>query len=146
PIAYVALRQLIALKYPPLNIELFGLNAFLLSILVPVAVTKIYFNSISKGIMIFALNFALSFVRLKAAIAALLNKSPIIGWIKGDMHDVSGNLVLALKSARTELAFSIVIFASSVLAFLSYNFSGAMWLVWYGILYSSTFFFFYKYG
>ncbi|MEM0147385.1 MAG: glycosyltransferase, partial [Candidatus Micrarchaeaceae archaeon] len=45
PIAYVAVRQLIEFKYPPFNIELFGLNAFLLSILVPIAITKIYFNS-----------------------------------------------------------------------------------------------------
>ncbi|MGC8676116.1 MAG: glycosyltransferase [Candidatus Micrarchaeia archaeon] len=146
PIAYVAVRQLLALKYPPLNIELFGLNAFLLSILVPVAITKIYFNSISKGLMIFALNFALSFIRLKAAVAALLNKSPVAGWIKGDVRHISGNIALALKNAKVELTFATAIFASSVFALINYNFSGAMWLLWYGILYSSTFFFFYKYG
>jgi len=146
PVAYIAVRQIMELKYPTLNVELFGLNAFLLSILVPIAITKIYFNSISKGVMIFVLNFALAFVRLRAALAAIFKAPPIAGWIKGDRRGLAGNWLLAMKSSIAEMVFAAMLFASSAFAFLMYNFSGAMWLVWYGILYSSTFVFFFKYG
>jgi hypothetical protein len=41
--------------------------AFALSFLTPAILTKIYFNSFSKGFMIFVLNFSLAVVRTKAA-------------------------------------------------------------------------------
>ncbi|MGC8628935.1 MAG: glycosyltransferase [Candidatus Micrarchaeia archaeon] len=145
PVAYIAAKQLLSFKYPSFNIELFGLNAFLLSILVPIAITKLYFNSVSKGIMIFALNFALAFVRLRAAIAALFNARPTAGWIKGGTL-LSKNIMRSFKNAYLELVFSAGLFASSAFAFMSYNLSGGLWLLWYGLLYGSTFLFFYLYG
>ncbi len=144
PITYATLSELAHFEMPPLNFELFGLNAFLLSILVPIAITKLYFNSISKGFMIFVLNFALAFIRLKAAFAALLNRSPVTGWVKG--MTLRGRLLAALKNSVLEVAFSIVLFIAGAFAVLTANITGALWLVWYSFLYSSTFIFFYRYG
>ncbi len=144
PITYETISQLVHFKLPSLNFELFGLNAFLLSILVPIAITKLYFNSISKGFMIFVLNFALAFVRLKAAIAAVFNLSPVTGWVKG--ITLRGRFLAALKNSLLEVLFSIVLFIAGVFAILTANLTGALWLLWYGFLYSSTFIFFYRYG
>ncbi len=146
PVAYMTIKKLVEFQYPSFNIELFGLNAFLLSILVPIAITKLYFNSISKGIMIFAMNFALAFVRLRAAIAALFKLKPTAGWIKGDGHNLSGNFLMSLRNSALELAFAGLLLGSSIFAFIISNISGAMWLFWYAMLYGSTFVFFYKYG
>ena len=43
-------------------VELFGFAAFILSLMVPVILTKVYFKSVSRGIMLFVLNFALAIV------------------------------------------------------------------------------------
>ncbi len=48
--------------------ELLGLFAFLLSMFAPAILTKMYFKSFRKGVMVFLLNYALAFVRTKAAL------------------------------------------------------------------------------
>ncbi len=147
PFAYSTVTQAATAGYTVLGLELLGISAFLLSLIVPIALTKVYFNSYSKGLMLFVLNFALAFVRLKGAIAALLSMSGVKGWFKGSVLDNKPIRALyALKNATLELTFSVVLLIAGSLAALSYNLSGAMWLLWYGILYTSTFFFFYRYG
>ncbi len=144
PFAFASIKQVFAPPYTALNLEILGITAFLLSIFIPVALTKAYFNSYSKGVMMFTLNFALSFIRLKGALAAVLSQTP--RWPKGSMQLLRSNPALtALTKAPLEIGFSVLLFATSFIAFLVYNISGALWLLWYGILYSSAFFFFAKY-
>ncbi|MDE1854727.1 MAG: glycosyltransferase [Candidatus Micrarchaeota archaeon] len=145
PFAFASIKQVFTPPYTVLNLELLGISAFLLSIFIPVALTKAYFGSYSKGVMMFVLNFALSFVRLKGALAAILSTTP--RWPKGAAPAQKVNrFFFALRRAGFELVFSGLLFISSFVAFLVYNISGALWLLWYGILYSSAFFFFARYS
>ncbi len=148
PFALGSIKQIFTPPYAILNLELLGMSAFLLSIFIPMAISKAYFNSYSKGVMMFALNFALAFVRLKGAVAALLSENPARVWFKsvkmktrGGMHGLS-----LFRNAGIEIGFSGLLFAISFFSFLFYNISGALWLFWYGVLYSTTVFFFAKYG
>jgi cellulose synthase (UDP-forming) len=144
PFAYASIEQVFTPPYTALNLEILGISAFLLSIFIPVALTKAYFNSYSKGVLMFTLNFALAFIRLKGALAAVLAQAP--RWPKGSMPSLRTNAFLfALTKAPLEIGFSAMLFVTSFIAFLVYNISGALWLLWYGILYSSAFFFFAKY-
>jgi len=143
PFAYLSIKQAFTPPYTALNLELLGISAFLLTVLVPVALSKAYFNSARKGLMIFILNFALAFARLKGAAAALLSKKPV--WITGNVGKEK-RLFAAARNSGIELTFSIVLFSTSFVAALVYNISGALWLLWYGILYCSAFVFYYKYG
>ncbi|MEM3791363.1 MAG: glycosyltransferase [Candidatus Micrarchaeaceae archaeon] len=127
-------------------LEIYGMIALLLSFIAPVFVSRIYFGSFTYGIMTFLLNFALAIIRTEAAIAALFNKSPIKGWVKTLSKSNKGRAVMALKNSYAEIAFSSSLFVFSVFALLQNNFSGFLWLIWYAALYSSTFFFFFKYG
>jgi cellulose synthase (UDP-forming) len=147
PFAFSSIMQVFTPPYTTLNLELLGITTLLLSVLVPVALTKAYFNSASKGLMIFILNFALAFVRLKGALSAVISSSSLKGWLKGStIEGKSLRLIASIRSAMLEVSFSILLFGMSLIAILVYNISGAMWLLWYGLLYSSTLFFYYKYG
>jgi cellulose synthase/poly-beta-1,6-N-acetylglucosamine synthase-like glycosyltransferase len=147
PFAYSSIKEIFLPPYTAMNLELLGISAFLLSVLVPVALTKTYFNSFSKGIMLFLLNFALAFIRLKGAIGALFSTSSKNAWPKINYSDSQPMRFLpAVRLSSVELGFSGLLFGTSFIAVLFYNISGALWLLWYGILYSSTFFFYYKYG
>ncbi|VVB76953.1 Glucans biosynthesis glucosyltransferase H [uncultured archaeon] len=146
PFAISSLQSMLDLNYPMFSIEVLGMMAFTLSLCIPIMLTKIYFNSVSKGVMIFALNFALAFVRLRAAMAALLDANPAVSWIKGDGAKLRAKLASSLRNSAMEVAFSTLLFAASAVAAFAYNISGAVWLMWYAVLYSSTFFFFFKYG
>ncbi len=129
-----------------LVLELFGMIAFILSFFIPVVITKLYFNSVKKGLMIFLLNFALAFVRLKAAIAALLKLDPKPHWQKS--HDSSKrSLMTSLYNTMFEITFSSLLFALGyVSVFVSDNVAGGLWLVWYGALYALATIFLHKYG
>jgi cellulose synthase/poly-beta-1,6-N-acetylglucosamine synthase-like glycosyltransferase len=131
--------------YVNLNIELLSIAAFSLSILGPVILTKIYFKSIRKGIMIFMLNFALAFIRAKAAFSALFKINLKESWQTGTDKRY-GKVAYALRNSFVEIAFSSMLFLLSTVALAVDNISGGLWLLWYGILYVSTFFLFYKYG
>lgn len=147
PFAYASLTMLIDAQQGIFYLELLGVAAFSLSILVPVVLTKIYFNSVSKGLMLFVLNFALAFARLKGALAALAGALPGKGWFKGsELKNGPVRLLSTLKVSGMELAFSLLILVSSAFAMLASNATGFLWLLWYGMLYSSAFFFYYKYG
>jgi cellulose synthase/poly-beta-1,6-N-acetylglucosamine synthase-like glycosyltransferase len=147
PFAYASFTMLIDAPQGIFYLELLGIAAFGLSILVPVVLTKAYFNSISEGLMLFVLNFALAFARLKGALAALAGSLPGKGWFKGsELKKGPAKFLSTLKVSGIELAFSLIVLLSSAFAMLASNLTGFLWLLWYGALYSSTFFFYYKYG
>lgn len=146
PFAFVSLQQVLLMRYPVVNMEILAALAFSLSILTPAVITKVYFGSFSKGVMVFVLNFALSFTRLRAALAAILNSSPVRSWIKGDGLRSGSKMLASLTNSAAELTFSAVLFTSGFIALIASNLSGALWLFWYAVLYGSTFLFFFKYG
>ncbi len=125
-------------------LEIFGIMALLLSFIAPILVSRIYFGSFSYGVMIFLLNFALTFIRTRAAIAATLHFSPMKGWAKGESQRLR-RILAAFRNSMAEVVFSVVLFVLSIFAFMANNLSGGVWLVWYSLLYSSTFYFFYRY-
>jgi cellulose synthase/poly-beta-1,6-N-acetylglucosamine synthase-like glycosyltransferase len=128
-----------------IGLELFGMAAFALSFLTPAILTKIYFNSFSKGFMIFVLNFSLAVVRTKAALFALLRINPATQWVKtreGGKLDMG----YALYKTRYEIALAVALFAFSALAVLSNNIEGGLWLVFYGMLYLCATLMVYRYG
>ena len=144
--ANVSIVQLVQAQYITTTIELLGISTFVISILAPIIITKIHFKSVRKGFMVFMLNFSLSFIRTKAAIAASLNRYPSSGWSKGGEPDRKGRAVHTFRNTISESAFSSTLFFLGVLAFIINNVFGAVWLMWYAALYASTFIFFYKYG
>ena len=146
PFASASLKQILLVSYPVMDVELLAILAFSISLLTPAVITKVYFGSFSKGLMLFVLNFALSFTRLKAAIAAVLHNSPMRGWIKGDGRKSGAKLLSSFRNSFAELFFSGVLLVAGVTALVASNMFGGLWLLWYSVLYGSTFFFFFKYG
>jgi cellulose synthase/poly-beta-1,6-N-acetylglucosamine synthase-like glycosyltransferase len=146
PFASVSLKELLLGEYPLLNLEILASAAFVITIITPAVITKVYFGSFSKGLMIFVLNFALSFTRLKAALAAVLHNSPVRGWIKGDGTARGAKLRSSFSNSLAELSFSGVLLVAGIVAFFASNVFGGLWMLWYSVLYGSTFFFFFKYG
>jgi len=145
PFTRQSLNYILNPLYFKFYLELYGILALVLSFLAPIIVSRIYFGSFRYGIMIFLLNFALAIIRTKAAIAALLKANPSYKWIKSSEKKYS-KFISAFKNSMTEVSFSIGLFILGVFAFITNNFSGGVWLLWYSTLYSSTFYFFYKYG
>ncbi len=128
-----------------IGLELFGMAAFAISFFTPSILTKVYFNSFRKGFMIFVLNFSLAVVRTKAAAAALLKINPTTQWSrirKGSKFDLG----YALYKTKYEIALAVGLFAFSVLAVLSSNLEGALWLVFYGMLYLCATLMVFRYG
>jgi cellulose synthase/poly-beta-1,6-N-acetylglucosamine synthase-like glycosyltransferase len=135
------LGQPIGLQY----LEVLGMFSFLLSLAVPIVLTKIYFKSLKKGVMLFALNFALAFIRTKAAIAAIFNRSPYPSWTKTSGENAN-SLYAAMAKTRVELAFSLILFVAAFVALWARNTTGGIWLCWYGAMYILATILFYKYG
>ncbi len=128
-----------------MDLEFFGTIALFLSIVLPIILTKLYFKSIKKGIMIFALNYSLAIVRTSAAISVLLGKNPFAYWKHREkVH--KNSIFLTLSNTKVELLFSGVILLLSYLALTTQNVIGAVWLAWYGIMYIFATIFVYKYG
>ena len=142
----VTVAQLLQAKYITTAMEILGISTFVMSIIAPMILTKIHFKSIRKGFMVFMLNFSLSFIRTKAAIAASTNSSPSAGWAKGEKYTIKSRALHTLRSTLTETTFSSTLLVLGFFAFIVNNVYGAVWLIWYAILYSSTFILFYKYG
>ena len=143
----VSLYGIINGRYLGFYLEMIGISAFALSVVAPVILTKMYFKSVSKGMMIFLLNFSLAFIRAKAAAGALLKLKGKAVWNRGTGKTVGfEHLRYALRNSFTEVLFSFALFTFSIFAIGIDNLYGSLWLLWYGILYISTFFLFYKYG
>lgn len=145
PFVNLNINQILSAKYIGIDLEIFGSIALILSFLAPVIMTKIYFNSIKKGFMVFALNFALAFSRTKAALAAIFHKNPGVHWNRNNDSEGS-KLVFSVLNTRVELAFATLIFALSYFAAKTNHLPGGLWLMIYGIMYLFTTLFMYKYG
>ncbi len=151
PLTTITLQNLfnINANYIGVDLEIIGSFAFALSLVIPVVLTKLYFKSIKKGIMILMLNFALVVIRTKAALSALftpplkLDLGKIWSRYKNNNRN---NLTAALASTRTEIALAAGLAGLAGLAFLNGNLTGSIWLFWYAALYSLATIFFYRYG
>ncbi len=146
PIAKINLSNVLSAQYLSFDLELLGIGALFVSIIAPIIITKVYFNSVRKGIMIFLLNFALAFIRAKAAFAAIFRKKYRVVWERKNKNNYKyGRILYAAKNSIMEVSFAIFLFILGVIAVIINNVFGGMWLFWYGILYASTIFMFYKY-
>ncbi len=143
--AHMSLSQLLLANSMQQSIEVLGFATFLISLLVPVMLTKVYFKSISRGLMVFVLNFALAIVRFKAAIAAMLGVNPAMHW-----HRVTGHnkhrALFSLFNTSTEIGFALMMLAAGYIAFYFNNITGSLWLAWYGVMYLAATMLIYKYG
>jgi cellulose synthase/poly-beta-1,6-N-acetylglucosamine synthase-like glycosyltransferase len=128
-----------------LGFEVLGVSAFLLSLLTPMIVTKIYFKSLSKGFMMLILNFSLAFVRTKAAIMAMFSIKGHNSWTGASFFKSEKNMLFALKNSIVETAFSVGLFVLGVVALVINNLYGGIWLMSYSVFYISTVYMFYKY-
>ncbi len=145
PIAHFSLSNILVTKNINLQLEILGFTVFFISLVMPIMLTKLYFNSARKGLMVFIINFALAFVRTKAGLSAFLNLSPKLKWVR-PKDGRRWNITHAIKNSTLETVFAAVLLVLGASALVVDNFFGGMWLLWYGILYSSTLYFFYKYG
>lgn len=146
PFAHISdINQLISPSQMSLYVELLGFFAFTLSLLTPVILTKIYFGSLKKGFMVFLLNYALAFVRTRAAIATFMTVNPGIHWNRSKSNEKE-DILYSLSNTRTEIVFGAVLFGLGFISLAHSNISGGLWLTWYGILYSLATILLYKYG
>ncbi len=142
----VTVNQLLEAHYITTTMEILGIGTFIVSIIAPMVLTKIHFKSLRKGFMVFMLNFGLSFVRARAAIAAYTHASPSSGWQRGERRSPARMAARTIRNSFSEISFSSVLIVLGIFAFIGNNVYGAAWLLWYGLLYASTFILFYKYG
>lgn len=133
-------------RYFNLDLEILSVIAFSVTTLTPIILTKVYFKSAKKGVMVFLLNFSLVFIRTKAAILALLESKYNISWDKGNEIRNYRGIARTLRNSYTELLFSIMLFSLGAFAITLDNFTGGLWLLWYSLLYGSTFYMFFRYG
>ncbi len=147
PFAHVDLKSLILQNQWGVDLETLGFFAFTLSLLTPALLTRVYFGSWKKGFMVFLLNYALAFVRAKAAVSTLLRRNPAMKWNKHKDSLVTEKRILTvLSDTKMEVVFGVSMFTLSLLALSQLNLAGGIWLFWYGILYFLAAFFLYKYG
>ncbi|MDE1846361.1 MAG: glycosyltransferase [Candidatus Micrarchaeota archaeon] len=146
PFAHISVNNFLSGSQLPVYLEILGFFAFTLSLLTPVLLTKIYFKSFSKGFMVFLLNYALAFVRTKAAIATVMNMNPGIHWNRSKLQSGKSDAIFSISNTKTEIAFASIMFGLSAFALSVANLAGGIWLLWYGILYSLATIFLYKYG
>ena len=142
---HITIAQFFKPTFIGLDLEVFGSIAFVMSFLAPIILTKVYFNSIKKGIMVFALNFALVIVRTKAALAALLGSKPSVNWSRPGSK-LSGNIAYSLSNTSIEFSIAMLLVGLGTFASLHHNMLGGIWLIWYGFLYLLATIFLYKYG
>ncbi len=145
PFAHIKIAQLITHNTLSWDLEILGFFAFSLSLLTPVLLTRIYFKSWSKGLMVFLLNYALAFVRTKAAIASFFNKNPGVNWNRLKNKDPN-SIFSQIYKTRVEVVFSSAMFVLAYIALSQSNIAGGVWLVWYGVLYMLATVFLIKYG
>ncbi len=145
PFTHLTLGDLANIGSASTYLRLLGMLSLVLSLVIPIFMTKVYFKSFKKGLMLFALNFSLAFIRTKAALSAILHKDPKPYWSKSG-EVIKNNLAAAIGSTRTELAFAFGLFALGSFAIYQSNIAGGIWLLWYGAMYGMTTVLFYKYG
>ncbi len=141
----VPLAVLLSGKDINMDLEILGISSFSVSVLTPIIMTKIYFKSISKGVMIFLLNFALAVIRATAAVSALLALDYKSVWGSGERGSKS-DFAYSARNSVLETVFSATLLLLGILALVIDNISGGLWLFWYAAMYASAFYMFYRYG
>ncbi len=145
PFVHMTITQIFQASYISRYLEIFGGAAFVLSMIAPAILTKIYFGSASEGLMIFVLNFALAISRAKAALAAISKRSS--AWKPIRVNKSSrGNIRYAIANTKTEIVVAASLLSLGFVAFISSNIAGWIWLSTYGILYLFATVLLYKYG
>jgi cellulose synthase (UDP-forming) len=146
PFVSLTLAQFLQAKYLPIDFEAFGIMAFLLSFILPIILTRVYFKSVKKGVMVFLLNYALAISRTKAAVAAIFNKSAsAIHWSR-EIDPNKNRLLFSIYNTKVELLFTGILVALGIYAININHIPGGVWLLWYGVMYSCATILFYKYG
>lgn len=143
--AHMSLSQLLVASTMQQTIEILGFATFIISLLVPVMLTKVYFKSISRGIMVFVLNFALAIVRFRAAIAAMLGVNPAMHWHRYSDQN-KHNASFSVFNTYAEIGFAAIMLGAGGLALYLNNITGSVWLAWYGFMYLAATLLIYKYG
>ncbi len=145
PFVHMTIKQLIQATYISRYLEVFGGIAFVLSMIAPAVLTKVYFGSLKKGFMIFFLNFALAIARSKAAIAAITHKSSSWKPLRAGTtrsHDIR----YAIMNTKAEIVMSASLLSMGFFAMMTSNIPGTVWLLTYGVLYLFATVLIYKYG
>lgn len=101
-------------------------------------ISKLYFGSMRVGAIAYFLNFAISFVRSRAAIDALRKKTAIFR-IPHRGKKTGMGVIEAFRATKFETAFSVILFGFAFLSMLSLDFIGAFWVYWYSFMFSSAF-------
>lgn len=146
PFSHINFGNILSPTNMPLYIEFLGFFAFTLSLLTPVLLTMIYFGTWRKGVMVFLLNYALAFVRAKAAVATVLDMNPGAKWNRLSAPARSKGIPAWLANTKMETAFATLMFVLAGFALSRSIFAGGAWLMWYGVLYMLTLLFLSKYG
>ncbi len=146
PFVSLTITEFLQSKYLPLDFEAFGVLAFLLSFIMPIILTRVYFKSIRKGFMVFLLNYALAIIRTKAAIAALFNKGTSSTRWSREVNPNENRLLFSIYNTKVELLFTGLLIVLGVYAININHVPGGVWLLWYGFMYSCATILFYKYG
>ena len=128
------------------GLELLGLFSFSLSMLTPVLLSKVYFNSWKKGLMVFFLNYALAIVRAKAAIATIFNANPTVNWNKLNIKNSKGKLLDSIYNTKAEITFAVVFSVLALVSYFGLQSPGAAWIGFYAVMFSLATIFIYKYG
>jgi hypothetical protein len=116
----VTVNQLLEAHYITTTMEILGIGTFVVSILAPMILTKLHFKSLRKGFMVFMLNFGLSFVRTRAAIAAYLTHSSPVKRMAEGREEIScrnGNYN-TIRNSFSEISFSSILMVLGVFAFI----------------------------
>ncbi len=127
------------------KIELLGTVSILSTLASMLIISKLYFNSFLFGFYVYLSNFAIAFVRAKAAVSALFVNLARFKGVKREESE-GHSFSEALRGSVFESIFAVLFFFTAYLAILRGDIIGTFWLGWYGVLFSTTFVFLRKYG
>jgi cellulose synthase/poly-beta-1,6-N-acetylglucosamine synthase-like glycosyltransferase len=122
---------------------LFNIFSIVLVVLASVIVSRIYFGSFKLGFMNYFVNYAVLFARAKGGIAAILKANPALKWNK---EALKNSFVEKIKFCWVELLTAFLFFFVGYILINSGNIAGSVWIFWYGILFTSTFYFVWRYN
>jgi cellulose synthase (UDP-forming) len=122
---------------------IFNISSILMTILASLILSKIYFGSFKLGFMNYFVNYAVVFARAKGGIASLLKLNPALKWNK---EMLKKSVLQKIKFCSVELLTASLFFLVAYMLINSGNIAGSIWIIWYGILFASTFYFAWRYN
>lgn len=127
------------------QIELLSLLSIVTTLLAAILMARIYFGSFRVGLIAYFLNFGVAFIRMKAAISAILTRfGNFLTVRRSDVPQLPW--YTALKLTWIETLFSFFLFIAGFVSALNSQWASAFWMFWYSILFFSTFYFTKSYG